>query len=63
MRNRIIVIGAIVLIGFWFGSRANRPVIKTSKAETARGIWNDPRARKGRKKLGKKIAKAARSGR
>ena len=59
MRNRIIVIGAIVLIGFWFGSRANRPVIKTSKADTARKIWNDPRARKGRKKLGKRIAKAA----
>lgn len=59
MRNRIIVIGAIVLIGFWFGARANRPVIKTSKSETARRIWNDPHARRGRKKLSKKIAKAA----
>ncbi|MBF4588349.1 hypothetical protein [Curtobacterium sp. VKM Ac-2887] len=59
MRNRIIVIGLIVLIGFWFGSRANRPVIKTSKGETVRKAWNDPHARKARKKLGKKIAKAA----
>ncbi|MFJ3384650.1 hypothetical protein EDF24_0614 [Curtobacterium sp. PhB130] len=59
MRNRIIVIGAIVLVAFWFGSRANRPVIKQSKGETARKMWNDPHARKSRKKLGKKIAKAA----
>ncbi|MFJ3379527.1 hypothetical protein ACIPJ2_03890 [Curtobacterium sp. NPDC090217] len=59
MRNRIIVIAAIVLIGFWFGVRANRTVIKQSKGETARKMWNDPHARKSRKKLGKKIAKAA----
>lgn len=59
MRNRIIVIAVIVLIGFWFGVRANRTVIKQSKGETARKMWNDPHARKSRKQLGKKIAKAA----
>jgi hypothetical protein len=59
MRNRVIVIGAVVLIAFVIGSRSNRPVIKQSKGETARRMWNDPRARKGRKKLAKKIAKAA----
>lgn len=59
MRNRLLVIGAIVLIGFWFGSRANRPVIKQSKGETVRKMWNDPHARKSRKKLRKKLAKAA----
>ncbi|TDW72176.1 hypothetical protein EDF51_104241 [Curtobacterium sp. PhB25] len=53
MRNRIIVIGLIVLIAFWFGSRANRPVIKTSKGETVRKAWNDPHARKARKKIAK----------
>jgi hypothetical protein len=60
MRNRLLVIGAIVLIGFWFGSRSNRPVIKQSKGETARKMWNDPHARKSRKRLGKKIAKKRR---
>lgn len=59
MRNRIIAIGAIILLGFWFGSRANRPVIKTSKSETARKIWNDPRARKARRKLREKLEQAA----
>jgi hypothetical protein len=60
MRNRIIVIGAIVLIGFWIGSRSNRPVVKkTSTAETIRKAWNDPHARKQRAKLRKKIEKAA----
>ena len=62
MRNRLIVTGVITLIGFFLGSRSNRPVVKnggSSKRETARRIWNDPRARKGRKKLAKKIAKAA----
>jgi len=64
MRNRLIVTGVITLIGFFLGSRSNRPVIKNgkkSKRETARRIWNDPRARKGRKKLGEKLVKAARS--
>lgn len=59
MRNRIIALGAVVLVGFWFGSRSNRTVVKTSKAETARKIWNDPRSRKARAKLKKKLAKAA----
>lgn len=58
MRNRIILIGAIVFIGFWFGARATRPVNKKSKTQTARELWNDPRSRKARKKLCKKIAKA-----
>ncbi|MBY0178341.1 MULTISPECIES: hypothetical protein [Curtobacterium] len=64
MRNRLIVTGVITLIGFFLGSRSNRPVVKnggSSKRETARRIWNDPRARKGRKKLGKKLVKAARN--
>ena len=59
MRNRLLVIAAIVLIGFWFGSRSNRTVIKQSKGETARKMWNDPHARKSRKKLRKKLEKVA----
>jgi len=60
MRNRIIVIGLIALVGIWVGSRSNRPVVeKTSTAETIRKAWNDPHARKQRAKLRKKIEKAA----
>lgn len=61
MRNRIIVIGAIVALGYWFGTRATRPVNKKSKTETAREIWNDPKTKKARKKLKKKL-KSATSG-
>ncbi|OIH92304.1 hypothetical protein [Curtobacterium sp. MCBA15_001] len=59
MRNRLLVIAAIVLIGFWFGSRSNRTVVKQSKGETVRKMWNDPHARKSRKKLRKRLEKAA----
>ncbi|WP_022903887.1 hypothetical protein [Curtobacterium sp. B8] len=51
MRNRIILVGLIILFGFWLGARANRPVVKGSKAETARRALADRRARKRRKAL------------
>ncbi len=51
MRNRIILVGLVVLLGFWLGARANRPVVKTSKSETARRALADRRARKRRKAL------------
>lgn len=51
MRNRIIIVGLVVLLGFWLGARANRPVVKQSKAETARRAFAGRRARKRREAL------------
>jgi hypothetical protein len=55
MRNRIILIGLVVLLGFWLGARANRPVVKDSKAEVARRALADRRSRKRRKHLKRKL--------
>ncbi len=55
MRNRIIVAGLVVLCGFWLGARANRPVVKDSKAEVARRALADRRSRKRRKELKRKL--------
>ncbi|MGL3200735.1 MULTISPECIES: hypothetical protein [Curtobacterium] len=55
MRNRIILIGLVVLLGFWLGARANRPVVKDSKAEVARRALADRRSRKRRKALKRKL--------
>ncbi|MEK6345281.1 MAG: hypothetical protein V4737_15810 [Curtobacterium sp.] len=55
MRNRIILIGLVVLFGFWLGARANRPVVKDSKAEVARRALADRRSRKRRKVLKRKL--------
>lgn len=55
MRNRIILVGLVVLLGFWLGARANRPVVKDSKAEVARRALADRRSRKRRKALKRKL--------
>ncbi|WP_193750484.1 hypothetical protein [Curtobacterium luteum] len=55
MRNRIILVGLVVLLGFWLGARANRPVVKDSKAEVARRALADRRNRKRRKELKRKL--------
>ncbi len=36
MRNRLIVTGVITLIGFFLGSRSNRPVVKNGGSVEAR---------------------------
>lgn len=55
MRSRIIVIGTILVIGAWIGARSNRTVVKKSKAEVARDLWNDRRSKKARARLKKKL--------
>ncbi|MFZ7088435.1 hypothetical protein [Curtobacterium sp. RRHDQ10] len=36
MRNRIILIGVIVAVGYWLGVRATRPVVRDPKVDRQR---------------------------
>lgn len=62
MRNKIIVVGLIAAVIYFRGARSHRPV-KGTQPETLRHqaerLWNDPKAAKARKKLGKKVVDAA----
>ncbi|PPF76787.1 hypothetical protein C5B96_16300 [Subtercola sp. Z020] len=58
MRNKIIIVGAIVAFIYWRGARSHRPV-KGKRPETVRHqaerLWKDPKAEKARRKLAEKV--------
>lgn len=53
MRNRIILIGVIVAVGYWLGTRATRPVVQDPKVAKQRA----KRRAKARKQLVKSVKK------
>lgn len=61
MRNKIIVIGAVVFVAYVIGTRTSRVQVKKreSVGHQVVRLWNDPGARKRRHKAAKKAAAAA----
>jgi hypothetical protein len=53
MRNRVILIGIIAAVGYWFGTRATRPVIQNPKVAKERA----KRRAKARKQIVKSVKK------
>lgn len=62
MRNRIIVVGAVVLVAYIVGSRAGRVQVKSreSVGHQLVRLWDDPRSRRRRRKAAAKAEKKAR---
>ncbi len=62
MRNKILLIIGVAFVAYIFGSRA--ATVQINKGESVRHqlvrLWNDPRARKRRKKAAEKASKKAR---
>ena len=59
MRNKIIVVGLIVVVVYFAGARSHRPVKgrqPESLRQQAERLWRDPKSAKARKRLGKKIS-------
>lgn len=61
MRNRIIVIGAVALIAYVWGTRVGRVEVKNreSVGHQLVRLWDDPRARRRRRTSAKKAEKKA----
>lgn len=61
MRNRIIVIGAIVAIAYLIGARTGRVQVKSreSVGHQLIRLWDDPRSRRRRRKAAAKAEKNA----
>lgn len=61
MRNKIILIGAALLIAYVVGTRTPRVEVKSreSVGHQLVRLWDDPRARKRRRKAAEKAAAAA----
>jgi hypothetical protein len=62
MRNKILLIVGVAFLAYVLGSRA--ATVQVNKGESVRHqlvrLWNDPQARKRRKKAAEKAAKKAR---
>ena len=62
MQNKILLIGAVAFVAYILGSRA--ATVQIDKGESVRHqlvrMWNDPKAKKERRKKAEKAAKAAR---
>ncbi|WP_029259387.1 MULTISPECIES: hypothetical protein [unclassified Microbacterium] len=62
MRNKILLIVGVAFVAYILGSRA--ATVQINKGESVRHqlvrLWNDPRARKRRKKAAEKASKKAR---
>ncbi len=61
MRNTILIVGGVALVGFVLGTRANRPTIKARESVRHQlvRLWNDPKARKRRERKAKELRKDA----
>lgn len=61
MRNKILLIVGVAFVAYVFGSRA--ATVQISKGESVRHqlvrMWNDPKARKQRRKTAERAAKKA----
>ncbi|MFF1539507.1 hypothetical protein ACFVWL_05495 [Microbacterium sp. NPDC058269] len=62
MRNKILLIVGVAFVAYVLGSRA--ATVQVNKGESVRHqlvrMWNDPKARKQRRKTAEKAAKKAR---
>ncbi|WP_136024666.1 hypothetical protein [Microbacterium sp. K27] len=62
MRNKILLIVGVAFVAYIFGSRA--ATVQIDKGESVRHqlvrLWNDPRARKRRKKAAEKASRKVR---
>ncbi|WP_230008007.1 hypothetical protein, partial [Microbacterium sp. Bi128] len=61
MRNRIIIVGAVVLVAYVLGTRAGGVKVKSreSVGHQLVRMWDDPRARRRRRKAATKAEKKA----
>ena len=61
MRNKILLIVGVAFVAYVFGSRAAK--VQINKGESVRHqlvrMWNDPKARKQRRKTAERAAKKA----
>jgi hypothetical protein len=61
MRNKILIIGAVAFVAFILGVRATRPKTTESTTHQLVRLWNDPKAKRARAKMAKKLAKTGRA--
>ena len=63
MRNKVLIAGSIAFLSYILGSRANQA--RAAKTESVGHqvvrLWNEPKAKKSRKKTARKLASAGRA--
>lgn len=60
MRNKVVIIGAIAIVAYLFGSQARKNKHYEDLRHQVERLWTDPKAKKSRAKKREQLAKRSR---